>query len=80
MILKNNQAIDIKSLKPFGLHKDTLKKIYKNIGLNSRVRLINIKNKHLNLVNKKIKKKYNIGKELKKELNDFYTFKSDLKV
>lgn len=80
MILKNNQDIDIKSLKPFGLHEDTLKKIYKNIGLNSRVRFITIKNKHLNIINKKIKKNYNIGKDLKKKLNDFYIFKSDLKV
>jgi ribosomal protein S13 len=80
MVFKNNQAIDIKSLKPFGIHSDTLKKIYKIAGLNSRIRYINVKNKHLNIINKKIKKNYNIGKDLKKELNEFYTFKSNLKV
>lgn len=80
MILKNNQSVNVKSLKPFGIHSRTIKKIYKIVGLNSRIRYINVKNKHLNIINKKIKKNHNTGKDLKKELNEFYAFKFDLKV
>jgi ribosomal protein S13 len=79
-IIKKKQCIDTKSIKLFGAGNTTLKKIYDSIGLNSRIRFINLKKKHLNNINIKMKKNYTVGKNLKNQLNDLNTFKMDLKV
>jgi ribosomal protein S13 len=79
-IIKKKQLIDTKSIKLFGVGNTMLKKIYNLIGLNSRIRFINLKKKHLNNINIKMKKNYTVGKNLKNQLNDLNTFKMDLKV
>jgi ribosomal protein S13 len=80
VITKKKQLVDIKSIKVFGVNNIILKKVYNLIGLNSRLRFIHLKKKHLNSINVKIKKNYKTGKNLKNQLNDLSTFKFDLKV
>ena len=49
MSLKNNQLIDIDSFKSSGVNANTIIKLYKKFGLNTRLRYISIKNLDNNL-------------------------------
>jgi hypothetical protein len=80
MSLKNNQLIDIDSFKSSGVNANTIIKLYKKFGLNTRLRYISIKNKHLNKIQLKLKKSYIIGKEFKNQINNFKNFKQNLKL